>query len=118
MYADGTLQQDMSYELVTTSACETGRANVAASDELIGLGRGCLYAGALLVYMWQVPDIPTLYFMERFYWALRNGVSKGSALRQPQIFMLNEESWLHPAFWGAFQLIGDDRLLSVPLTQI
>jgi CHAT domain-containing protein len=120
LYADDTLQQDMSYELVTLSACETGRANVAASDELIGLGRGFLYAGAgaLLVSMWQVPDISTLYFMERFYKALSTGHSKGSALRQAQQFMLAEESWLHPAFWGAFQLIGDDCPLSVPLTHI
>ena len=73
LYTDDTLQQDMSYELVTLSACETGRANVAASDELIGLGRGFLYAGAgaLLVSMWQVTDISTLYFMERIYKTLR-----------------------------------------------
>jgi CHAT domain-containing protein len=108
------LQQDMSYELVTLSACETGRANVAASDELIGLGRGFLYAGAgaLLVSTWQVPDISTLYFMERFYKALRNGASKAAALRGAQQSMLTEETWLHPAFWGAFQLIGDDQPLS------
>ena len=120
LYADDTLQQDMSYELVTLSACETGRANVAGSDELIGLGRGFLYAGAgaLLVSMWQVPDISTLYFMERFYKALSRGDSKGSALRQAQQFMLTEEAWLHPAFWGAFQLIGDDRPLSISLTHI
>jgi len=114
LYADDTLQQDMSYELVTLSACETGRANVAASDELIGLGRGFLYggAGALLVSMWQVPDISTLYFMERFYKALRRGTSKAAALREAQQFMLTEEAWLHPAFWGAFQLIGNDQPLS------
>lgn len=116
LYADDTLQQDMSYELVTLSACETGRANVSASDELIGLGRGFLYAGAgaLLLSMWQVPDISTLYFMERFYRALNMGDSKGAALRQTQRFMLQEEAWAHPAFWGAFQLIGDDRPLSIP----
>jgi CHAT domain-containing protein len=115
LYADDTLQQDMSYELVTLSACETGRANVAASDELIGLGRGFLYAGAgaLLVSLWQVPDISTLYFMERFYEALRRGTSKAIALGEAQQFMMTEESWLHPAFWGAFQLIGDDQPLSL-----
>ncbi len=120
LYADDTLQQDMSYELVTLSACETGRASVAASDELIGLGRGFLYAGAgaLLVSMWQVPDISTLYFMERFYKALSQRDSKASALRHAQQFMLTEKAWLHPAFWGAFQLIGDDRPLSIPLTHI
>jgi len=114
LYADDMLQQDMSYELVTLSACETGRANIAASDELIGLGRGFLYAGAgaLLVSLWQVADTSTLYFMERMYKALRTGASKAAAVREAQRSMLVDEPWFHPAFWGAFQLIGDDRPLS------
>jgi CHAT domain-containing protein len=103
------LQGDMSYELVTLSACETGRASVAASDELIGLGRGFLYAGAgaLLVSLWQVADTSALHFMERMYQALRDGSSKAAALRDAQTFMLTNDRQIHPAFWGAFQLIGD-----------
>jgi CHAT domain-containing protein len=114
LYADDSLQQDMSYELVTLSACETGRAHVAASDELIGLGRGFLYAGAgaLLVSLWQVADISSLYFMERMYKALRAGTSKAAAVRDAQQSLLAEEPWQHPAFWGAFQLIGNDQPLS------
>ncbi len=61
LYADDLLQQDMSYELVTLSGCETGQANVAADEELIGIGRGLLYAGAgaLTLSLWQVPDTTT-----------------------------------------------------------
>jgi CHAT domain-containing protein len=114
LYADDMLQQDMSYELVTLSACETGRASVAASDELIGLGRGFLYAGAgaLLVSLWQVSDTSTLHFMKRVYETLRAGASKAAALREAQQFMLARDPQLHPAFWGAFQLIGDACPLS------
>jgi CHAT domain-containing protein len=114
LYTDDILQQDLSYELVTLSACETGRASVAASDELIGLGRGFLYAGAgaLLVSMWQVADTSTFDFMERMYKALRMGLSKSAAVREAQQFMLSEDGWHHPAFWGPFQLIGDDQPLS------
>jgi CHAT domain-containing protein len=114
LFADDTLQQDMSYELVTLSACETGRATVSASDELIGLGRGFLYAGAgaLLVSLWQVADISTLYFMEQMYKTLHAGASKSSAVRMAQQNMLTIDGWHHPAHWGAFQLIGDDRPLS------
>jgi len=114
LYSDDILQQDMSYELVTLSACETGRANVAARDELIGLGRGFLYAGAgaLLVSLWQVADTSTLYFMERMYRALSIGISKSAAIRDAQQYMLSEDGWHHPAFWGAFQLIGNDQPLS------
>ena len=109
LYADDMLQGDMSYELVTLSACETGRSNVAASDELIGLGRGFLYAGAgaLLVSLWQVADTSTLHFMERMYESLQAGASKAAALQKAQQSMLAGDTLLHPAFWGAFQLIGD-----------
>lgn len=116
LYADDLLQQDLSYELVTLSACETGRANVAASDELIGLGRGFLYAGAgaLLVSLWRVTDDSTLHFMERMYGTLRTGASKAAALCEAQRSILAENREIHPAFWGAFQLIGDARPLSAP----
>jgi CHAT domain-containing protein/tetratricopeptide (TPR) repeat protein len=114
LYADDILQHDMSYELVTLSACETGRVNVAASDELIGLGRGFLYAGAgaLLVSLWQVADTSTLDFMDYMYQALYRGASKSAAIQEAQHIMLHEDGSLHPAFWGAFQLIGNDSPLS------
>lgn len=109
LYADDMLQQDLSYELVTLSGCETGRANVVASDVLIGLGRGFLYAGAgaLLASLWRVADGSTFQFMERMYTALFSGTSKAAALRQAQRSLLTENQDAHPAFWGAFQLIGD-----------
>jgi len=115
LYADDLLQQDLSYELVTLSACETGQANVAADEELIGLGRGLLYAGAgaLILSLWQVSDSTiTQAFMERLYTALHTGSSKAAALRDAQLFILQQHSQIHPALWGAFQLIGDPQPLS------
>jgi CHAT domain-containing protein len=115
LYTDDVLQQDLSYELVTLSACETGLANVAGDEELIGLGRGFLYAGAgaLILSMWSVADSSTTDLMERMYSALSRGESKSSSLRYAQTSILAENQHLHPAYWGAFQLIGDDRALSV-----
>jgi CHAT domain-containing protein len=115
LYADDLLQQNLSYELVTLSGCETGRANVSGGDELIGLGRGFLYAGAgaLLVSMWKVVDSSTMNFMKQMYQALHAGDSKAAALRKAQREMLAEDRQLHPAFWGAFQLIGDPSPLSM-----
>lgn len=114
LYTDDLLQQDMSYELVTLSACETGRARVAAGDELIGLGRGFLYAGAgaLLVSLWRVADDSTVRLMRHFYGALHAGASKAAALRSAQRAMIATQPQLHPAFWGAFQLVGDAGPLS------
>ncbi len=117
LYADDLLQHDLSYELVTLSACETGRANVAASDELIGLGRGFLYAGAgaLLASLWRVADASTMRLMEHMYETLRTGASKAAALREAQRSIIAQNRETHPAFWGAFQLIGDGRPLSTPM---
>jgi CHAT domain-containing protein len=114
LYADDVLQQDLSYELVTLSACETGQANVAADEELIGLGRGFLYAGAgaLILSLWGVADDSTTELMKRMYDALSKGRSKAASLREAQTSMLAWNRNLHPAYWGAFQLIGDDSPLS------
>jgi len=86
-------------------------ANVAASDELICLGRDFLYpgAGTLLVSIWHVSGISTLYFMKRMEKGLRRDTSKSRGLREAQQFMMREGSWLHPAFLGSFQFIGDDQ---------
>lgn len=114
LYTDDLLQHDLSYELVTLSACETGRANVAAGDELIGLGRGFLYAGAgaLLMSLWRIPDDTALRLMQQMYAALERGVSKAAALRDAQRSLLAADPSLHPALWGAFQLVGDAGPLS------
>jgi len=115
LYTDDLLQEDLSYELVTLSGCETGRANVTASEELIGLARGVLYAGAgaLIVSQWRVADDSTLNFMKRMYGSLHNeNKSKAAALREAQRSAISENRQAHPAFWGAFQLIGNADPLS------
>lgn len=114
LYTDDLLQHDLSYELVTLSACETGRATITAGDELIGLGRGVLYAGAgaLLVSLWRVADATTVGLMEQIYLGLRAGASKAAATQAAQCAVLRADPHLHPAFWGAFQLVGDAGPLS------
>ena len=115
LYTDDLLQLDLSYELVTLSACETGRSSIAAGDELIGLGRGVLYAGAgaLIVSLWRVADAMTLDLMEHMYRNLHAGASKAAALRTAQCDALRAAPRPHPAFWGAFQLIGDASPFSI-----
>jgi len=119
LYADDLFQQDLSYELVTLSACETGQAKVSGGDELIGLGRGFLYAGAgaLVLSLWQVADVTTRRLMEVMYKKLREGESKPGALRAAQRSILAEETCLHPAYWGAFELIGSANPLSTWVEQ-
>lgn len=111
---DDLLQMDLSYELVTLSACETGRGRVTAGDETLGIGWAFLYAGAGAVVssLWRVSDARTAPLMAGFYGALHNGLSKSSALRAAQLRALAEDPGAHPAFWGAFQLLGSPAALS------
>jgi CHAT domain-containing protein len=93
--------------LVTLSACETGRSVVTGGDELIGLARGFLYAGAssLVQSLWRVEDGSTARLMTGFYGRLRQGACAGAALRQAQLELLEEG--LPPYVWAPFQLVGD-----------
>jgi len=115
LYADDLFQHDLSYELVTLSACETGRVNAQGRDELIGLGRGFLFAGAgaLLQSLWQVPDDTTVALMQAFYRELQSGAPKPVALQQAQRQQLQASGPARLADWGAFQLIGNPAPLSV-----
>ena len=98
--------------LVTLSACETGRAQVTGGDELVGLSRGFLFAGAatLIQSLWRVEDESTATLMERFYGALKSGASAGAALRAAQLDAAARES--HPFRWAPFQLVGDSGPLA------
>lgn len=112
--ADDLLQQDMSYELVTLSACETARSSVVPGDELVGLGRGLLYAGAgtIVSNLWQADDETTSRVIFRFYDALIKGKRKSDALKEAFTSLLVDDPSLHPAFWGSLQLMGDTSALS------
>jgi len=104
-----------SCSLVTLSACETGRAIVGGVDEVIGLGRGFLYAGAasLLPTLWKVDDASSAELMEMFYQALLSDYSKAAALASAQrAFLARARTSIlpyrvHPYFWAGFHLIGD-----------
>jgi CHAT domain-containing protein/tetratricopeptide (TPR) repeat protein len=104
-----------SCSLLTLSACETGRAIVKGVDEVIGLGRGFLYAGAasLLPTLWKVDDASSAELMEMFYQALLSDLPKAAALGGAQrAFLARSRTSIrpyrvHPYFWAGFQLIGD-----------
>lgn len=102
--------------LVTLSACQTGRSVVGGGDELLGLMRSFLAAGAasLVATLWAVEDRSTALLMSSFYQNLAAGLSKGAALRQAQLELLHGqagESHAHPYFWAPFFLVGDEGAL-------
>ncbi|MEM7029932.1 MAG: CHAT domain-containing tetratricopeptide repeat protein, partial [Chloroflexota bacterium] len=85
--ADGTLDAadilhhlQLNAELVSLSACETGRSHLLRGDELVGLIRAFLYAGtpSVLVSHWVVDELVTRLLMERFYECLIDQADTGS----------------------------------------
>jgi CHAT domain-containing protein len=70
-------------ELVTLSTCTSGLNYVVPGDELLGMLRAWLYAGASTVVctLWEASDIVARLLMERFYEALRRGTAAGIAFR-------------------------------------
>ncbi|MCS6804436.1 MAG: CHAT domain-containing protein [Acidobacteriota bacterium] len=97
---------NLNADLVTLSACETGMNEVFPGDELFGLIRGFLYAGApsLIVSLWVVHDRSTTELMCQLYTGLRQGISKRAALRQAQLTV--KEAFEHPYYWAPFILVG------------
>lgn len=73
--------------LVTLSACESGVNQQRPGDELFGLTRALLYAGApsIAVTLWKVADLSTSLLMQSFYRHLRTGEIKARALQQAQL---------------------------------
>ncbi|MCB0128185.1 MAG: CHAT domain-containing protein, partial [Caldilineaceae bacterium] len=101
--------------LVTLSACQTGRSTLGGGDELLGLMRAFLAAGAasIVLTLWSVHDESTALFMTHFYHALIGGATKGAALRAAQLALRTTHAsagaahpYAHPYFWAPFLLTG------------
>jgi CHAT domain-containing protein len=97
---------DLAADLVVLSACETGTSAVLHGDELIGLTRGFLYAGAqaLVTSLWAASDVATARLMATFHQEIAAGVSARRALRIAQCAALARNP--HPYYWAPFILTG------------
>ena len=93
-------------ELVTLSGCATGVHESAGADEILGLTRGVLLAGArsAQVTLWAVNDASTAEYMKAFYTSIRSGAEPPDALRSAMIEL--RDRYPHPYFWAPFILTG------------
>ena len=93
-------------ELVTLSGCSTGLNVVVGGDELLGLMRGLLLAGAhgVMVSLWDVNDLSTSRFMQFFYQHLLQTGDKAAAMRHAMQSVRAEHP--HPFYWAPFVLAG------------
>ena len=94
-------QLNLPCELVTLSGCGTGLNMVVGGDELLGLVRGLLYAGAqgVLVTLWDVNDQSTAEFMKLFYTALQ---AKGIRPAIQEAMAEIRRRYAHPYYWAPF----------------
>ena len=97
----------LSADLVTLSGCSTGLNVVVGGDEILGLVRGLLYAGArsVLLTLWDAHDRSTADFMQSFYRHLEGGASKARAAQAAMQHI--REQFRHPFYWAPFSVMGD-----------
>ncbi len=112
--ADGSLEVHEIYsmrlesvELIVLSACDSQMGKLSAGEDVVGLSRAFLSAGAdsVIASLWPVDDAATSALMIEFYRQLRSGQSKTAALAAAQRYV--REQYPHPYFWAAFTLSGD-----------
>lgn len=104
--------------LVTLSACETGnvrgfneQGRYSAGDDLTGLTRAFLFAGAssVVASLWKVHDLSTALLMTRFYRNLAT-MDKVKAMCEAQRWLFHNDELYYfnkPFFWAPFVVFGD-----------
>jgi CHAT domain-containing protein len=110
------LQLKMDADMVVLAACDTGGAGSSetdrtglsgSGDELSGLARDFIYAGArsLLVSQWQVEASATSSLMSRLFQS--GSTSQSDALRKAEVALMDDKATSHPYYWAGFSLVGD-----------
>ncbi|WP_200381346.1 CHAT domain-containing protein [Thiococcus pfennigii] len=94
-------------KLVVLSACETGTAKATHANEVLGMTRGLLFAGAdaLVLSAWPINDEATAAWMKGFY----DGAGfkpPGAAARAAIENLQRDARYRHPYYWGPFLVVG------------
>jgi CHAT domain-containing protein len=106
----------MDADMVVLAACDTGgeganevdRTGLSGSgDELSGLARDFIYAGArnIVVSQWKVDAAATSTLMSHVFQSA--AADQSDALRQAEVTLMNEKGTAHPYYWAGFSLVGD-----------
>ena len=92
--------------LAVLSGCRTQAEAPSAGDELAGLPRALLLAGARRVVagLWNVDDRSTAFLMERLHRHLKDRMRAAEALRRAQIE--TRARYPHPYDWAGFFVTG------------
>ena len=96
--------------LVVLNCCHSGRGRILKGEDVVGIARAFLAAGArsVLVSLWAIDDEATMVFMKRLYQHLGEGKTASAAVYQSMKSLRECEEFSEMRYWAPFQLIGDD----------
>jgi CHAT domain-containing protein len=91
--------------LVVLSACETGQTEATPGNEVLGMERALLYAGAnnLVLSQWPVDAASTALWMKTFH---REAQTKPLAEAARLALIETKKKYPQPYYWAAFRLVG------------
>ncbi len=106
-------------ELITLSGCETGVSSIKPGDDVVGLPRGFLLAGArsIVASLWPVEDQATAYLMTEFYRRMAQGEARAGALREAKRAVSRHPTFGSTRNWAAFVLFGRSGESSVNIPE-
>ena len=99
-------------DLLTLSACETGRGGGRDEQgrEIEGFGVIAQQQGAkaVLATLWPVADQSTALLMQELYRQRQEKhLTKAEAIRQAQLTVMAQKKYAHPFYWAPFILMGN-----------
>ena len=111
LYAYEIYHQPLKAQLAVLSACETGTGQLLKGEGIYSLARAFTAAGcrSTLMSLWKVDDRSTRDLMLAFYAGLDEGLSTAEALQRARIRFLQTHDQVHPYYWSAFVLIGQNE---------
>jgi len=101
-------------ELVSLSACNTGRGNEIKGEGLMGLTRAFMYSGtpAVSVTLWSIESESAKELDVGMYRYLSRKPGRAEALREIKLAMLHGQKgdeYRHPFYWAPLVVFGDGQ---------
>jgi CHAT domain-containing protein/tetratricopeptide (TPR) repeat protein len=98
-------------DVVSLSACNTGRGTASHGDGVRGLTQAFMYAGTpvVSVTLWDLSDLAAAHLTPAFYAGLKAGKSPAEALRDAKLALLHGDDAIlrFPYFWASTVIFGD-----------
>lgn len=117
LHAHEIVNMNLSADLVTLSACNTGVGKIQNGEGISSLGRAFAYANCpnQLISLWPANDKSTTQLMTFYYENLKVGLGKSKALTEAKRKYLASapEIFKHPYYWAGFVYYGQDEPLDL-----